>query len=850
MSDLRAALDQLREKIEALPSSATATQIGPLETEARQLLTQSKNTPFEDEARDLFSELAKLSAPGRATPEASQVRSLLRRARIRIEIAGDDQDYDEAIDILAEALDLDPTYTETRELLAQSAQRSSQHMLKVRGLAERYGFELDLEGVQPLPTESAPPAELFGDPPDSDRTSDYAEPSPSSIDVDNRLSEIASSYYAGDYERTVDLASQLLMNEPDHPQALEYKQKAEDNLMRGVVPDHRIPFDARVAYNRANSLVRAGNYAEAERLYRQARDTAEQAGIRTWKDVEQALLEIQDLVLARELLADGDRLLAADDWSGALGKYEGALRVVAGDPEAEERVQLVRKVQEQFDQANMRLSMISGTLLERADGLVDLLTMLSSLRQVLPGSRRLQQMVNDTNSHIQNVRAQLVEQGQGLLSRINSTGAIEEKYRLADEARSMYAAALQLDATDDTAINGKRQADQLATELNEGRQLMERAAGLIAQNFDNELAQARQMLTGLRHHAQDQRYQALLGDLLARHLERVEIAIDRRDVDGANRWLAIAKDDPFRVLGRRSEILRLENEVRALRQRRLMNFGGIGIIIALVVVTILYVNRGTLEGQFFPSDTPTGTATATATHTPEPTFTHTATPTSTQSPTATASPTETFTPTSTNTPTPLPPEDQTATAQALARDASRTAAFVASATQAQVNADSTREAAVLFQNQTVTQDVFNDQQTLTAQAITAEARNARRTQTQSALQTEQYFETLTATFLPSPTFTLTPSVTPSPTPPQRLCLVFNPERNGVNVRDGASTNADVIDLLEDGEDAEVFEVVRNEDDEIWYLIRFPDGDVTVEGWVRNDVVNTIGDECPAPEDVP
>src|SRR5690606_41292930 len=106
------------------------------------------------------------------------------------------------------------------------------------------------------------------------------------------------------------------------PTALEYRQKAEDNLIRGVVPDHRIPFDARVAYNRANSLVRAGNYDEAERLYREARDLAERSGIARWKAAEQALLDIQDLALARELLNGGDRLVAADDWNG-IGRAAG-----------------------------------------------------------------------------------------------------------------------------------------------------------------------------------------------------------------------------------------------------------------------------------------------------------------------------------------------------------------------------------------------------------------------------------------------------------------------------------------------------------------------------------------------
>ena len=104
MADLREQLERLRLLLEALPSSATASEIAQLESEARALLAQSKNTQYEAEARELFTQLARHSAP--PTPEAATIRGLLRRARIRIEIAGSEDDIDEAIDILAEALDL------------------------------------------------------------------------------------------------------------------------------------------------------------------------------------------------------------------------------------------------------------------------------------------------------------------------------------------------------------------------------------------------------------------------------------------------------------------------------------------------------------------------------------------------------------------------------------------------------------------------------------------------------------------------------------------------------------------------------------------------------------------------
>ncbi|MEP0763968.1 MAG: hypothetical protein HRF48_14665, partial [Chloroflexota bacterium] len=156
MADLREQLERLRLLLEALPSSATASEIAQLESEARALLAQSKNTQYEAEARELFAQLARHSAP--PTPEAATIRGLLRRARIRIEIAGSEDDIDEAIDLLAEALDLDPNNSEIHELLMEAAERSPHLEMKVQGLLERYGIDPGAVGAPPTGAPAPPRA--------------------------------------------------------------------------------------------------------------------------------------------------------------------------------------------------------------------------------------------------------------------------------------------------------------------------------------------------------------------------------------------------------------------------------------------------------------------------------------------------------------------------------------------------------------------------------------------------------------------------------------------------------------------------------------------------------------------
>ena len=655
MADLAERLDEIRAEIEALSDSATASEVGELEAEARALMAEAKNTEFEGEARDLFTALAKRSAPPAQQSEgSSEVRGLLRRARIRIDVAGDDTDIDEAIDILAQALDLEPDNGETHSLLAQAAQRSPQHTLKVEGLLERYDIDIEATATEEetiVPTSyEAPDLPAFT----PAQTPTTAAQLPSD---DDPLAEVSKAYYAGDYQRAVEQADRVLAVDPNNAQATEYRQKAEDNLLRGVVPDHRIPFDARVAYNRANSLVRAGNYDEAQVLYREARDLAARAGIATWNDVEQALLDIQDLALARELLNEGDRLLATDDWEGALRKYDGALRVVPNDPLAEERVELVTRVKDHYDQATVQLNMMSGSLLERADSMQRLLGSLQTIRQTLPGSDRLSQLVAEANSRVEGIKAQIHSQADNLMTRAETTSSLDETSKLVQEARSLLTVAVGLDPTDPGANSALQKAEQAFGQMEEARQTIERATTLIAHNTEGELAQARTLLVGLKDFSSDNRYRSTVADLLSSHLGFIEAALDRGDVKSAERWLRISKEEPFRILGRRTEILQLEDEVRKIKRGRLLTRLGFLAGIIAIIALLGVVTRDSWEAAIFPTETPTPTVTLTPspTLTPTATFTPSATwtPTATSTPTGTASPTITpsFTVTSSLTPT-------------------------------------------------------------------------------------------------------------------------------------------------------------------------------------------------------
>ncbi len=782
-SNLQTRLDTLRRKIQDIGEDTD--ELAQLEREARALLTDAKNTPHEAAAQTLFAELARLNNP--TSPTAATVRGLLRRARIRIEIAGDDDDIDEAIDILSEALALSPQDHSVVEMLQQAAAQSSQAAQRVSDLFARYGVRAPVIPPTPEPTYQTP------DLPDEDEpvsplpayptSAGYPVPEQqirqenstpgrrvpgqgplySGPDIDDALSDLTQAYYAGDYQQTVDLANKILTQQPGNPPALEYRQKAEDNLIRGVVPDHRIPFEARVSYNRANSLVRAGNYDEAERLYREARDLAERSGILSWKDAEQALLDIQDLALARELLNEGDRLMAVDNWSEALRKYEGALRVVANDPQAEERIEMVRRVQQEADQAAVQLGTLSGSLADQVSQLQNVMGILTRARQRLPNSQRLMQLVQEATQRLTGIKTQLHDQAQTALNRANNANSLDERLAMTNDALGLLELGVKLDPGDPSLSDALLGARASASDMQRARQVIERAAALIAQNFDNELTHARSMLIGLDY-AQDNRYRTVISDLLGRYVERAEIAIEDGDLEVAEGWLQSTREEPFNILGRRSEVQRLESLVRSQRQGKRVRLA------TIIIIIIIFGGISTALAQpvWYPMLYPPPTGTPTDTPTPSDTPTPTSTATATDTPTATTTPTETLTPSPTITP-----------------------------------------------SWTVTASL-----------------------TPTHTNTPTHTPTITATLTPSdtPTPTETPTVTPTLA---ILCQVFASNQS-VNVRGRPSVTASLIGIIPAGQIARVTgQQMSNQDGRLWYLVTADIEGASVSGWIRSDTVREV-----------
>ncbi len=237
MADLQQQIADLRARMDTLGDFPDPAVLNELERMARSLLADSKNTPYEAAAQALFADLARANSP--ASPTQATVRGLVRRARIRIEVAGDDDDIDDAIDILTEALALNPKDSDVQALLDQAAEHSPQARQRVTDLYARYGVRRPPAAPTPPPqpavrTPESPPATVStgeyptpqyptssGYPPperelnrdtkpltaQGRRTPVSGGPAISGGELDQAISELSQAYYAGDYKLVVDLAS-------------------------------------------------------------------------------------------------------------------------------------------------------------------------------------------------------------------------------------------------------------------------------------------------------------------------------------------------------------------------------------------------------------------------------------------------------------------------------------------------------------------------------------------------------------------------------------------------------------------------------------------------------------------
>jgi tetratricopeptide (TPR) repeat protein len=238
------------------------------------------------------------------------------------------------------------------------------------------------------------------------------------------------AYYRGYYQDAIDLCASILRVDPSHTVAKEYQVKAKDYLERGVVPDTRIPRDARFSYNRGLSLKRAGQYREAETYFTDALDIAKtEAGIDRWADAERELGELNDLILQKDLVQRGDGLAAQGEWDEAVEVYQNALSVMAS-PSIRKKLRQAERAGQTYRKIASHVQIVAGSLADQAEQLRLLREDLVDARKRWPESPKFRALTAKVDARLHDIGVTLKERGARALADSRSARHVDARLRL------------------------------------------------------------------------------------------------------------------------------------------------------------------------------------------------------------------------------------------------------------------------------------------------------------------------------------------------------------------------------------------------------------------------------------
>lgn len=646
--DLKNQMEQLRKR----GSDANPDQLDGILNEARSLLKKTFQTELEDEARGLFRELRELQekrTPDSQPDSQGDIAKRIERERSRIESGNADdmllslEGMGSILRELGSGYEKKPMRDETIRVLRTIAEKTPFLRQKVEDFLTSPATPQTTEATSLLnqikrPAQGASSSSAESQPPPSPNLgTSYARPSQSGSDVNDRMSEARKKYYAGDYFEAIDLLSEVLRQDPGNIEAKQRLNSAEDNIKRGVVHESKVPFEARVSYGLAQSLERADRFDEARDKYQAALEAARAGGpeLQNWQSALEALLRIDTFVIARQTRDTADKLAREDKWSDAIEKYESVLKLKEDDGRAKQNLDLLRKVQTQSETARVQLTLMTGSLVDMGKTVVELLATIRQLRPLLPESKLLATIEGEVQSKARSMKDRMLERAKIQLEQSRVTPSISERKRLLTESSRLLDYAVEMSVADETEFEfSQNAASELAKITNAEKSIFE-AKRLINSDTDSDRMQAKDVLNGLREYNQDSTYRQLVSTLLRQYIDQAETALRNKKFREAERWIAPAQDEPFKILGGSEEVWKLSNRLEVARREPWIRLAGLSAGILVLVLILGALTTSMWKPLMFP-----------------PTQTSTFTPTMTV--TVTITPEEEETPTPTFTPTPIP----------------------------------------------------------------------------------------------------------------------------------------------------------------------------------------------------
>jgi len=259
------------------------------------------------------------------------------------------------------------------------------------------------------------------------------------------LAEARRLFYAGEYLDAIKIYEDIIKIDPGNREAKERRATAEYNIKHGIVPDTKVPYLARTAYGRAQSLESAGKYYEAKETYTEALEIAEKV-VGKWKPAIEALLRIEQEIYALNTRDEADKLTQADKWEEAIEKYKLVVTTYTfNDNKAESMIKILSRLLESYRETKRKLELKSESLLDQSSSAVQTMSYIKILHSELPNSVRLAQMQEDIDVLMNDIRDTLFSQAKNLLEKAKNVYSITIRKQIYEEASTLLGHAEQVD---------------------------------------------------------------------------------------------------------------------------------------------------------------------------------------------------------------------------------------------------------------------------------------------------------------------------------------------------------------------------------------------------------------------
>jgi tetratricopeptide (TPR) repeat protein len=536
-------LAKLRNDLTSLHDTPKRQQILELEQEARHLMQDAIGSDLVDEASDLLLEIISFRREYASKTETAaelDVEDALHEVEVTI-LAGSISDMRESVRILDRILQQHPENTEAYQLLARIMKESSAPQDMVVEV---------LSGVQSEQAQRL----LAGL-----GHSELGSPKEQIRRLQNYMLDV---FHAGEYKETLKTCAAILDLDPNNSQAIEYREKAEDFIERGVVPDSKLPLDARTAFGRGVSAMRAGIYEQAQSYFESAIEIAkEEGGIENWGDAKRALVQIDRWITAKNFIEEGDKKFSEGLWVEALSQYELSLKS-REDPYTQKEVkdssereralhdpkdpynthrkyELITKLLRFEHELEEELRVLQVGLVKQAEYLGNNHQLLLESRNYLPASSKLNALIEKVQSRIAKVSTELQRQIEDVYHQVPSAHTLDERIRLLRQIR-VYLSAMEGITTVDEEIqyNVKRLWEQAFSALSRFRQATQWLAPPIE---EGDLGAIRLFLNTFSYYILDSRYQRILSNYIYECLNYCEIAQVDAQWETADEWLQKAE---------------------------------------------------------------------------------------------------------------------------------------------------------------------------------------------------------------------------------------------------------------------------------------------------------------------